>query len=326
MSNSIFEKNTGASSPDIDQTENREEGIVAGEVTKGLSDDNSADDDSLLELLSHMKGIIDDENDYGDEDEDLGEGDMDADDYHNKAVGYARRGRNRLAAEVCIDGLKHFPLNVDLLASTIKYSAAVGDMETASRHYTILKNDVPAQRWNWRAFTFSFDYLIKGDPIANEKECRILVENYKKYVPYEEKACLAESELEMALGNAEHSMRVLEEAIVSHANASQCALRLADMQLDRGLYEKVIITANYGIAASAEVQPSINIPYLYYIRALAKDYILHKKEYDNETVEAEDVDALAAEYELLLSEFPELTYYEHNINMRAAMLKFMKTT
>ena len=87
-----------------------------------------------------------------------------------------------------------------------------------------------------------------------------------------------------------------------------------------------IITANYGIAVSAEVQPSINIPYLYYIRALAKDYILHKKEYDNETVGAEDVDALAAEYELLLSEFPELTYYEHNINMRAAMLKFMKTT
>ena len=135
---------------------------------------------------------------------------------------------------------------------------------------------------------------------------------------------MAESELEMALGNSERSMSVLEAAIAARENASQCALRLADMQLDRGLYENVIATTNYGIAASAETQPSINVPYLYYIRALAKDHLIHKKECNGEVVEQKEVDALSAEYDLMLSEFPELMCHAHTIKMRAKMLKFMK--
>ena len=96
------------------------------------------------------------------------------------------------------------------------------------------------------------------------------------------------------------------------------------MQLDRGLYENVIATTNYGIAASAETQPSINVPYLYYIRALAKDHLIHKKECNGEVVEQKEVDALSAEYDLMLSEFPELMRHAHTIKMRAKMLKFMK--
>ena len=197
-------------------------------------------------------------------------------------------------------------------------------LDTASEHYEELKKSVPVQRWNWRAFTFAFDYLLEVDPISNEEECRRIVENYKKYIPYEEKAYMAESELEMALGNSERSMSVLEAAIAARENASQCALRLADMQLDRGLYENVIATTNYGIAASAETQPSINVPYLYYIRALAKDHLIHKKECNGEVVEQKEVDALSAEYDLMLSEFPELMCHAHTIKMRAKMLKFMK--
>ena len=113
---------------------------------------------------------------------------------------------------------------------------------------------------------------------------------------------MAESELEEALGNAESSMNVLKEAIRTYANASQCALRLADMQMDRGLFADVLATANYGIAASAEVQPTINVPYLYYIRALAKDYLLHKKEYSGEPVTKDELEGLKEEYALLLSE------------------------
>ena len=249
---------------------------------------------------------------------------MDSDDYHNKAVDRARRGRNREATEICMEGLKKFPLHVDLLADTIKYSSEAGGMQTAANHYSILKANVPFQRWNWRAFTFSFDYLLKEDPIANEEECRRIVEYYKKHLPYEEKASMAESELEAALGNAEGSMSVLKEAISTHANASQCALRLADMQMDRGLYADVLETTNYGIAASAEAQPSINIPYLYYIRALAKDHLLHKKVCSGKPVTKDELEALKEEYDLLLSEFPELMRHAHMIKMRAKMLKFVK--
>lgn len=324
MSNSIFDENIWNLCTGNDgEVEAHEEEAVVGEVVDAISDDNDADANNLLELLSRMKGILDDDDDNDDTEEDYEENGMDADDYHNKAVEHACHGKYKRATEICLDGLMHFPLNVDLLSDTIKYSAEAGDLEVAAKHYAILKKTVPVQCWNWRAFTFAFDYLLEDDPIANEEECRIIVENYKKYIPYEEKAYMAESELEMSLGNSEHSMKILEEAIASRENASQCALRLADMQLDRGLYEKVIATANYGIAASAETQPSINVPYLYYIRTLAKDHILHKKECNNEAVEKREVDALTAEYELMLSEFPELMCHAHTIKMRTKMLKFM---
>lgn len=305
-------------------------GTPADEDVEELIDIPEADDESssegdtpsgnILELLSRMRGLMPN----SDGDEDMDDNDMDSDDYHNKAVDRARRGRNREATDICMEGLKKFPLNVDLLADTIKYSSEAGDMQTAADHYSILKANVPFQRWNWRAFTFSFDYLLKEDPIANEDECRSIVEHYKKYLPYEEKASMAESELEAALGNAAGSMSVLKEAISTHANASQCALRLADMQMNRGLFVDVLETTNYGIAASAEAQPSINIPYLYYIRALAKDHLLHKKVCSGEPVTKDELEALKEEYDLLLSEFPELMRHAHMIKMRVKMLKFVK--
>lgn len=303
---------------DLGEEAEKEESLC-GEVIEA-QDEKSESLGSILDLLSQMRGLESDD-DNTDEDDGEAEG---SDKIHNKAVDRARRGKNREAAEICMAGLKRFPTNVDLLADTIKYSSEAGDMQTADDHYSMLKDSVPLRRWNWRAYTFSFDHLLKEDPVANEDECRAIVENYKKYLPYEEKASLAESELEEALGNAEGSMSVLKEAISTHANASQCALRLADMQMDRGLFENVLETTNYGIAASAETQPSINVPYLYYIRALAKDHLLHKKECVGESITKEEVESLREEYELLLSEFPELLRHAHTIQMRVKMLKFVK--
>lgn len=319
---SIFDANDPAETsvneftPESCDEEEKEDGFVHEEEL-------SAED--FFEFLSRAKGLMPDSDGDLDSGEENEEDNMDADDIHNKAVKYARLGKSREASEICMRGVKKYPLSVDLLADTINYSSEAGDLENAAKYYAILKEKVPFQRWNWRAFTFSFDYLLKSNPVNNEQECRSIVNNYKKYLPYEEKASMAESELEAAIGNAEKSMLVLKEAIRIHTNAPQCSLRLADMQMDRGMYEDVIATTNYGIAASAETQPSINIPYLFYVRALAKDYLLHRKECDESVCENEVRD-LKKEYELLLSEFPELMQHAHNIKMRIKMLKFIKTT
>ena len=304
--------------------------VEAGKETEDSESDDDISDMDLLELLSQMKEMmddtdVDDDDDDDDDNDDDNSVNMDADDYHNKAVSYARRSMYSKAARICMEGLEKFPLNVDLLADTITYSKDAGDMEQAEKYYSILKNKVPFKRWNWRAFTFSFDYLLEADPEANEEECRLLVENYRRYLPYEERADMAESELESALGNAEESMTVLRNALHSRSNSSQCALRLADMLMDRGLYEDVIETANYGIAASAEAQPSINVPYLYYLRALSKDHLLHRKECAGEEITEAEVSALKEEYELLISEFKEILHYSHNIKNRMKMLRFIKT-
>lgn len=315
-------------------------------IPLGYNEDDEGDDISshdLMELLSRLKTLAKDtddeddeddeetvplgynEDDEDDEDDEDGEPTPDVDDYHNKAVTYARKSRYSKAVGVCMEGLEKFPRSVDLLADIIAYSKDAGDMERAGEYYHILRNQFPFRRWSWRAFTFSLKYLLAEDPEANEEECRLLIENYRKYLPYEEMADIAESELEKELGNEEKSMAVLRNALLVHTNASQCALLLADMLMDRGLYEDVISTTAYGIAASAVTQPAINVPYLYYLRTLSKDYLLHRKECRGEPITGEEVSALKEEYGLLRSEFPELLYYSRNINTRIKMLKFIKT-
>lgn len=302
-----------------------------------LSDDEAAEDGehrgfanmhSLEKIIAAMNDS-DDEDDFSfdDDEEEEYSNVSDADDYHNKACVYARTGKLKKAIEVCLKGLKYFPRNVDLLADIIQYSSESGDWEAAAKYYGMLRKTIPFHRWNWRAFTFSTRYLLDEDPIENEAECRMLISNYKKYIPYEERICMVESELEEALGNRDRSMQVLEEAIATRSNASQCALRLMDMQMNRGMFAEAVHTANYGIAASAEAQPSINMPYLCYLRALAKDHLLQRKECMHEPVSQKEVDAMVKEYKLLMNEFPVKTMrFRSNINERISMLAFIQTT
>lgn len=285
---------------------------------------DTEENEGLLELLRHLAEASAEGEDspsfmLGDSDDDT-EG-MTASDYHNKAVDYARRKNLSKAVDICIDGLAIYADNVDLLADVIKYSSEHGDFSTAQEYYEILSNRIPRANFNWRAYTFSFDYLMLNSAV-NENACRELVADYIKYLPFEEKARMAKSELEEALGNHQASMDVLVEAIDQLPNAPQCALRLADMQLNRGLYGDVVNTVNYGLMASAEPQPSINIPYLYYIRNLAEDALLHAKSQKG-AVERVERDRIVDTYECMLKEFPELMHHKRNITMRMKMLGFL---
>ena len=134
----------------------------------------------------------------------------------------------------------------------------------------------------------------------------------------------AVKELEEALGNGERSMEVLLHVVDEHPNAPQCALRLADMQMDRGMFGEVIKTCNYGLSASCEVQPSINIPYLILLRTLCKDALLFKRMHQGMHVTADEIDMLVKEYEFIRAEFPELSHYSAITRIRANCLKLQK--
>lgn len=280
---------------------------------------NDGDEDS--ELMDFLRRVAESHLDDSSNDDTEAEG-MDANEYHNKAVDYARRSNYARAVQVCKRGLKFFPNDIDLLADTIKYSCETGDLKTAKEFYERLIT-LPRTSWNWRAYTFCFDYLVL-DPINNEENCRTLIKDYKVFIPYEEKAYMSESELEAALGNQNRSMMVLVEAIDKLPNAPQCALRLADMQLDRGLFDAVLKTCNYCLSASCEVQPSINIPYLLLVRALAKDALLHKRFANEEHVDQEEIDVLLKEYAALREDFPEMARHSRVIHIREKCLKVLK--
>lgn len=247
----------------------------------------------LLAALSHM-----DEDDEDDTDE----ADRRADEYHNKATEYARHSRNRDAVKLCIRGLEKFPANVDLLADVIKYASDSGDMDTARKYFLPL-TDIPREQFNWRAFTFSLDYLLENAR-ENEDACRSLIADYHRILPHEEKAFVAESELEEKLGNHKRSLEILEDAIQKLPNAPQAALQLADKQFERGRYEEVIQTTSYAFAASSESQPSINIPYLVLLRLLAEDAILHQHLREGRQVTQQQIDRMRDKYHTFGKAFP----------------------
>lgn len=120
MNESIFEGNLfgNGSIAGTPADEDVEEFIDIPEADDESSSEGDTPGGNILELLSRMRGLMPN----SDGDEDMDDNDMDSDDYHNKAVDRARRGRNREATDICMEGLKKFPLNVDLLADTIKYS------------------------------------------------------------------------------------------------------------------------------------------------------------------------------------------------------------
>lgn len=276
----------------------------------------------FLDFLSRMNESSPQNED--DDEEDPDEEEMNADGYHNKAIIYSIGGNKKQAINICLEGLEHYPNNVVLLADTIMYCSESGDMDRAAQFFQIMRQTIPYRRWNWRAFIFSLDYLIEEDPIKNEVICREIIANCKKFLPFEERAYKSESELEAALGNTQRSIEVLMEAVDTHPNACQCALALADIQLEIGQYEEVVKTVNYGISASAEVQPSINIPYLLLVRTLAKDAMLHKKSFSGCSPNRKEVDEVSEEYNLL-AEFSELKLHSKIINTRKKMLQFIKT-
>ena len=274
-------------------------------------DDYDDDDDDVIHFAK---------DDDDDDDDELN--DMDADDVHNKAVDLARRSQFTEAVRMCMKGLERFPDEIDLLADTIKYSCKAGDLANAAAHYEKMCQ-IPRPRWNWRAYSFAFDYLVLK-PIENEAACRELIADYKRYVPHEEKSWVSESELEEQLGNHERSMSVLTEILEKNANAPQSALRLVDMQKDRGMNRELITTCFYGLSASCEAQPSINIPYLLLQRTMAKEALLFQRLGRGEHVTAEELDVLIEEYQFLEDKFMELAHYGRAIRTHRQVLQFEK--
>lgn len=292
-------------------------------VLESERNEEAAGEPQTREDWMRQKGRMDGAGrDAGSKEEDVGG--MDVDEVHNLGVKYAQQGNKRKARTVCLEGLERFPYSVDLLADAIEYCSDLGDLETAGRCYDTLRTKVPMARWNWRAFTFSAHYLLKRDPLVNEKEYQWILSQYKAWLPYDERSYLLESNLEQALGSQDRAMEILQQALCAYPNACQCAMLLANMQMERGLYEAAAATARYGIAASAAAQPNINVPYLCFLQTLAKDYLLHRKVCRGEAVDPKECSDLEWEYSLLLQEFPELLDCWGTIRTRMTMLKLLR--
>ena len=252
--------------------------------------------------------------------------DGDANDFHNFAVNFARRNDKCTACKILERGIDKYPYNVDLLADYLAYGYECDEKIKCKEYYNRLRK-TPAAKMTWRGYDFAIDYLLHlVDNASTDKEVESLRERieertwaYKKRFPNNEDGYLTEAQVFLKFGEENRAIQVLKEAIDKCA-APKCCLRYAEIMMTKGKYDEVISIALKGISVSAQEQPSINVPYLFYLSGLAKDAQIHA-DGQNGYSDRERVLDVFSDYRVAESLFDESrTAYVKNLRNRAKIL------
>jgi len=141
-------------------------------------------------------------------------------DYHDYAVVFAKAGDYTYACEVLLLGLKKYSTHVDLLSDFLLYatrSSKDEHYELCEEKYERLKTRRPL--WNWRAYDFSFEYLLdklnrgRGDLEKLKAECLELAREFQVNVPTNELGGVSLARIYLKQGNPDMAMECLVSVI-----------------------------------------------------------------------------------------------------------------
>lgn len=233
-----------------------------------------------------------------------------ADNFHNVAVAYAQNHYFDWACTILQRGLEETATagSVDLLADYLAYGISCGRQERCGEYYQRLCKN-PKGKWNWRAYSFSIDYLLDQrdrdmeDTQYNKIRAEALkiadeaIERRGDDQAYLDKSSIYKDD------SLEDERRILEEAVQKLGYAApKCALRLADIMFEAAEYkaasEKLLICCN-----AYHVQRTINKEYVRLLLALCKTSILFKEHPDGDyTPYADDVRSIYRDINTALKE------------------------
>lgn len=243
----------------------------------------------------------------------------DSDDYHNFSAELARQNYYEFASDVAKKGLKIFSDNIDLLSDYIFYSHKAGHIDDVKTGINQLEK-IERNIWNWRAFTFYIDVLNESEANNDNKEKALqCVEDYKRVLPDEERAYMAEYETFKKYGELESAERALVFAEENLAMTAQCSLTLSELYHMRGDYDKAIYSATRAILGQAETQPSSNTGSAFAHRGLAKDAKIHKCLIDSANINTQysSIQSAINDYKMAI----QLGYSHRNIITRLNILQ-----
>ena len=243
----------------------------------------------------------------------------DSDDYHNCASVLARQNYFEFAADITEKGLEVFGDDIDLLSDYTYYSHKAGrrkNVDDGLERLDKINRDI----WNWRAFTFYIDVI--NDREASEKNRkRVLqcVADYKRVLPDEERAYMAEYETLKKYGELAAAENALVHAEDSLTMTAQCSLALSRIYHMRGEYDKAINSASRAILGQAETQPSSNTGAAFAHRGLSKDAKIHKAILDGVSPDTQydDIKSAINDYKMAC----QLGYSYSNIKIRIKTLR-----
>lgn len=211
-----------------------------------------------------------------------------ADHFHNLAVDYARMDMYDSACRILERGIKDMPTSIDLLADFIKYGILCGRHAECKDYYERL-HGIPFSQWNWRAYSFSIDYLldcrtrmINSDGLVGiKREALAIANRFIKNIKSEQ-AFFDKASIYRAFNEPKKEREVLVLALNSLRTTPKCTLRLADIEFDEGNFE-VAVTHLRRCCNSFSPQPEISRSYTYLLSALGKASLLFEGKFEKES-------------------------------------------
>ena len=227
----------------------------------------------------------------------------DSNDYHNFAAQLARQNYYDYASDVTQKGLSFFEDDIDLLGDFTYYSHKASRIEDVNVMLERI-DQIDKNIWNWRLFTFCIDVMNDHKATSeNQEKTLYYVAEYKRVLPNEERAFMAEYETYKKYGDLDKAEAALIAAESQLAMTAQCSLTLSEIYHMRGDYDKAIYSANRAIIGQAETQPSSNTGAAFAHRALARDAKINKNILDGSSIQEQIEEILFAidDYKMAMS-------------------------
>lgn len=207
----------------------------------------------------------------------------DADSLHNLAVEYARMGIFDAACMFLEKGLhtRKMGRNIDLLADYIKYTVSADEstLDKAQIYYEKLCS-ISRERWNWRAYEFSIDYLLFCLDTGNEEReseediyQKIIkhANDYRKHFedhPKRDRAYYTLANVYSSRNEYKKMLNLLTKALQGKRRMPLCAMKLAEYYFKIGNYEKSTEYVELCKVMEIDVEQDMKFGYSYLISAL----------------------------------------------------------
>ena len=199
-----------------------------------------------------------------------------ADDFHNLAVTLAIKDHCDWACIVLEAGLKRFPMSIDLLSDFLTYGVMCGRFDDCQKYFNQLVS-MPFEKWNWRAYDFSIDYLLacSNREIVEHEKIEDIIERFIIYDKSSERAFVAKSNYLMEMNKKDEAEIVLKEAVENLSVTPICTERLARIYFEKGDFSEANLLIEKCKIFSTQLKFAKEIGSLYILSALCKMAIFY---------------------------------------------------
>jgi len=239
-----------------------------------------------------------------------------SDDFHNLTVEFATHADYDYACKILEKGLSTFPRSVDLLADYLAYCTEIcvqddDFIEKGNKYYKVLES-IDKSEWNWRAFSFTIDFLIskkEKENVINNNDNTIknLVEEYKTRFPYDERSYIEEYRLLEKSDSDKLRCKAMLESVINGETkvkrAYRVAFKLANLYFEDKQYDEALKMVERYVIDSIDERPSSNRGIIYLLSALCK----LSKFYSNHPEQNLTIDPNSSEGEFIKSIYSDFS-------------------